>query len=355
MKPLDIAAGQKKQITLPLKPLHAGPDKEYYLKVTFSLAEDTPWAKKGHIVAWDQMKISGDAPSPTKFDTQKMPAAEYNEDAKKITVVGKDFNVVISKDSGAIESYTYRKHKLLSGPLVPNFWRVPIDSDIRSKTDKTCAQWKDAAQKRNVKNIAVKQAGPQSIQIAVDFVLPSIKSEYKNVYTVFGNGQVAVEVSILPDSNLPELLRFGMQMEIPNKYNNMKWYGRGPQETYQDRKTGAAVGIWSADINDNISNYIRPQEYGNKTDVRWISLTDKSGKGLTVYGMPTIDASAWPYTMEDLEKAKHQYELPKRNNITVNIDYKQRGIGGVNSWGALPHDEYRLFPKPYIYKFCLKP
>jgi beta-galactosidase len=353
--PISLAPGEKKQIALPVEPFQAKGDKEYFLQVTFSLAKDTSWAKEGHILAWDQIKVGDGQPAIMQFDVKNMPIVACEENTHRVTVNGKDFSVVISKDAGAIESFVYKKTKLLSGPLLPNFWRAPTDNDVGNEMPKTCALWKEAAGKRQVKSVTAKQLSPQSIQVTVDFELPSISSKYKNVYTVYGSGQVVIEATIEPKKNLPELPRFGMQMQLPARYNNMSWYGRGPQETYWDRKTGAAVGLWSADIDYDISNYIRPQEYGNKSDVRWMCLIDKNGTGLMIHGIPLVDVSAWPYTIEDLEKAAHPFELPRRKNITVNIDYKQRGVGGDDSWGKLPHDEYRLFSKPYNYKFCLQP
>jgi beta-galactosidase len=355
LAPFNIAPGDKKQITLPIQPVGTKPGKEYYLKVTFSLAKDTPLAKKGHILAWDQMKISGDLPVSPKFDSQKMSAIEYKETSEKITVIGKNFNMLINKKSGAIESYTYKKQLLLVSPLVPNFWRVPTDNDVGNKMSETCAQWKNAAKNILINSIIVKRLNEKAIQITAGFDSPDVDFKYKNTYTIYGDGTVIVEAAIDPNKNLPELPRFGMQVQIPNKYKNMKWYGRGPQETYWDRKTGAAVGLWSAGIDYDVSNYIRPQEYGNKSDIRWLSLTDKSGNGLMIYGLPLVDISVWPYTMEDLEKTAHPFELTKRNDLTVNIDYKQRGVGGDNSWGELPHDEYRLLSKVYSYRFVLYP
>jgi beta-galactosidase len=355
LEPLDIGPGQKKQITLPVNQINPQTTSEYFLKVTFSLAKDTLWAKKGHVLAWDQIKVGDGQPVIMQFNVKNMPIVACEENTHRVTVNGKDFSVVISKDTGAIESFEYKKNKLLSGPLLPNFWRAPVDNDIGNEMPKTCALWREAAGKRQVKSVTAKQLSPQSIQVTVDVELPSISSKYKNVYTVYGSGQVVIEAAIEPQKDLPELPRFGMQMQIPNKYNNMKWYGRGPQETYWDRKTGASVGIFSGSVEENIFNYIRPQENGNKSDVRWMCLIDKNGTGLMINGIPLVDVSAWPYTIEDLEKATHSFELPRRENITVNIDYKQRGVGGDDSWGQLPHDEYRLFSKPYNYKFCLQP
>jgi len=189
-------------------------------------------------------------------------------------------------------------------------------------------------------------------------VLPPGDSDYYSTYTVFGSGDVVVENSLKPENlKLPEMPRFGMQMAIPDQFNTMTWYGRGPHESYWDRKTGAAVGLYSGLVEDLIHDYVRPQENANRTDVRWVALTNEDGAGLLAVGLPLLSVSAWPYTMEDLEAAKHIHKLPRRNTVTVNLDYKQMGVGGDDGWTerARPHPEYRLPVQPYTYSFCLCP
>jgi beta-galactosidase len=154
---------------------------------------------------------------------------------------------------------------------------------------------------------------------------------------------------------VPELPRFGVQFEIPDEYSQMDWYGRGPQETYQDRKTGAAFGIYSGKVDDQIYPYIYPQENGNKTDVRWITFTNGSGKGIKISGLPKVDVSARPYTDNILEASTHNYQLPDLPFYSVQVDYKQRGVGGNNSWGLKPLDKYRLLDDKYEYSFLISP
>jgi beta-galactosidase len=151
------------------------------------------------------------------------------------------------------------------------------------------------------------------------------------------------------------LPRLGMQMAMPAQFNKLTWFGRGPQENYWDRKTGAALGLYTGNVNELIHRYVRPQENGNRSDVRWMALTDPNSVGLVAVGMPTIDISAWPFTMQDLEEAKHINEPPQADTITVNLDYKQMGVGGDDSWGARTHPEYTLPAKPYHYRLRLMP
>jgi beta-galactosidase len=135
----------------------------------------------------------------------------------------------------------------------------------------------------------------------------------------------------------------------------MSWFGRGPHETYWDRKTGASLGRYSGSVPEEIHTYVRPQETGNKTEVRWLALTNGFGTGILAVGMPTLSVSAWPWTMEELESAKHTNDLTPGKAITVNLDYKQMGVGGDDSWGARTHPEYTLPAKPYSYRFLIRP
>jgi len=143
-------------------------------------------------------------------------------------------------------------------------------------------------------------------------------------------------------------------MEVPAVLGNMAWFGRGPHETYWDRKTGAAVGRYRGKVEDLIHDYVRPQENGNRTDVRWVTFTDAGGTGLLAVGEPHLSVAAWPYTMADLEAATHIHLLPRRDTITVNLDHRQMGVGGDDGWGARPHPEYTLESRPYDYRFRLR-
>jgi beta-galactosidase len=165
-----------------------------------------------------------------------------------------------------------------------------------------------------------------------------------------------VENRISVAAGLPFMMRFGMQARIPGAYDKMTWYGRGPEESYADRKTGMAVGLYTENVYAPAVEYIRPQEIGNKADTRWVCWTDKNGVGLMAVGLPMIYTSAWYCTMQDMEIARHPYELPKRDAITINIDGAQTGVGGDTSWGARPHKQYQLEAgKTYEYKFRLCP
>jgi beta-galactosidase len=354
-------------------PLAAGT--EYWLNISFVLKEDTSWADKGHVVAWEQFKMPFEVPAGKQVDVSKMDGLKLEESEERVTVTGKDFLVAVGKKSGLIESFktsgeertvsvirgdeteqsgrmVYKE--LMISPLVPNFWRAPIDNDRGNGMPKRLGTWKETGRKREVKNIKAIQISDQAVKIEVEMALTSVDSTYFATYLVFGSGDVVVKVDFTPGKELPELPRFGMQMQMSRSYNQMNWYGRGPHESYWDRKTSAAVGIYSGGVPEQTHLYVRPQENGNKTDVRWAAFTNKEGKGLLIIGEPLLNVSAWDYTMEELEKAEHIHELPRGRTVVLNIDYQQMGVGGDDSWGARTHEEYRLPAKKYSYSFRLK-
>jgi len=353
---MSLGPQEEEKVTVGFIKPELKPDAEYWLKIVFTLAEDTLWAKRGHVVAWDQFKVPFDVPVSPEVAISGMTRVELEDSAKAVVVTGEDFVLRVGKESGTIESFKFGGKELISRALTPNFWRVPTDNDEGNWMPSRLSVWRQAGPGRTVNKVVAKQLHSQAVEITVESSLPAGGCGYRNVYTVYGSGDVVVESSVEASKvKLPNLPRFGMQMAMPGEFNTMTWYGRGPHETYWDRKTGAAVGEYSGKVAELIHNYVRPQENGNRTDVRWVSLTNKDGVGLLAVGMPLLSVSAWPYSMWDLEKARHINEPRHSGKITVNLDYKQMGVGGDNSWGARTHPEYTLGAGAYSYKFRLRP
>jgi beta-galactosidase len=345
-------------LPIPLAPVAPTPGAEYFLNVRYALKADTTWAKRGHVVAWEQVALPLDVPEGPLVALETMSPVRLEQSGDAFTVTGEGFSVAVGRRSGALESFRSGTRELVAAPLVPNFWRVPLDNDIGflllNDMPRRLAVWKAAAPGRKVRSVRAERLAPQVVRIVADATLPAAHSVYLATFTVFGSGDVLVEGRFTPGGELPELPRFGMQMAVPASYATMTWYGRGPHETYWDRKTGAAVGRYSGTVEELIHDYVRPQENGNRTDVRWMALTDDSGAGLLAVGQPRLSVSAWPYTMADLEVATHIHELPRRDTVTLNLDYRQMGVGGDDGWGARPHLEYTLESKPYDYRFRLR-
>jgi beta-galactosidase len=354
---LSLAPGAKRELQLNFTEPNFQPDTEYWIKILFTLAQDTSWAKRGYILAWDQFKIPFDVPQAPVIDSNTMPSLSLNETAQNITITGDDFEIMFETESGALESFVFNEKQLIASAPVPNFWRVPIDNDEGNNMPKRLGVWRNAGPDRTVNSVKAEQLRPQVVRITTEADMPvGTNSTYKNVYTVYGTGDIIIDSNFAPHGDsLPKLPRFGMQMAVPARFNKLTWFGRGPYENYWDRKTGAALGLYAGNVNELIHRYVRPQENGNRSDVRWMALTDANSVGLVAVGMPTIDISAWPFTMQALEEAKHIHEPPPSETITVNLDYRQMGVGGDDSWGARTHPEYTLPAKPYHYRMRLMP
>jgi beta-galactosidase len=355
LPPLAIAAGQSQEIQLTIKQPKLAAGAEYFLKMSFALAADTMWAAKGHVLAWDQLAMPYQAPAAPARNLTRLAALKLTESADAFTIGGNQFTARIGRQSGALEAYEVKGRQLLAAPLAPNFWRAPTDNDRGNDMPKRQGIWREAAARRTINEVKAEQLNPQMVRVTAVASLPAGGSTVRNIYTIYGNGEIEVEQEFTPGGGLPDLPRFGMQMRMAGEYRTVNWYGRGPQENYWDRNTAAAVGRYSEQIDHMFFPYIEPQESGNRTDVRWITLTNRDGFGLKASGMPLLSVSAWPFHMEELERRKHPGEIVPSEDVTVNLDYRQMGVGGDNSWGALQHPEYRLPAKPYRYSFRIEP
>ncbi len=369
LKRLKLGPGEEREVRVPFRKRALEPGVEYILKLTFALDEDTPWAERGHVVAWEQFLLPWEVPPLPGLDVATLSPLQLEETSTTVTVQGSDFTVTISKESGALESFAYQGQELVATPLVPNFWRKPLDNDIENDWDPTftfgvggmpsrSGVWREAGRHRSVRQVTVSQPKPRVVQVVAEVTLTEVASTYRTTYNIYGNGDVVVEGSFTPGrKDLPNLPRFGMQLGVPSRLGTLTWYGRGPHDTYWDRMTSGAFSVWSGPVADFIHDYVRPQENGNKTGVRWLALTGKDGAGLLMAGQPEICISAWPYTSDDLERATHINQLPTRDTITVNLDYRQMGVGGDDGWteNARPWPQYRLPAQPYSYRFVLRP
>ena len=352
---LSTPPNGEEDVTIPIGVIEPGPGKECFLNISFALAEAASWAPKGHVVAYDQMALPVE--SLPAICVTELPGIKVDDSREAVVVQGKDFSVTVGKKSGNIEKYEVNGKSLLTHALAPNFWRAPTSNDYGNGSHKRLHLWKDAGPKREIKKIKVKKEGDCCVRIEVHSVLAGIEAGYTNTYSVCGNGDILVECAYeAPKDRHPEMMRFGMQCAVPQSLSQVTWYGRGPQETYWDRWTGANVGVYTSTVETGVTPYVRPQENGNRIDVRWYALRDQDGFGLLAVGAPLLSASAWPYTMNDLEECRHDAELPRREFNTLNLDYKQMGVGGDDSWGAPVHPEYKLpADQAYRYQFRLTP
>ncbi|MFX1252517.1 MAG: beta-galactosidase domain 4-containing protein, partial [Promethearchaeota archaeon] len=358
---LNVESQKSISVNLNIPKIPVEPGTEYFLKVRATTNLDTPlFLPPNHEVAWDQFKLPFYEPPPL-IDVSKLPRLVLNENDSDIIIKGKNFTLRFNKSKGSLSSLIYNQKELIRSALIPNFWRAPTDNDIGNAMPYSCEGWRDAGENQKIIKFTTKQINDQTIEINVFSTIPVGDSNYHSRYTVYGSCDIVVENKFTPNNEeLPELPRFGMTMILPGEFKNISWYGRGPHETYWDRKTGAAIGVYTGTVWEQYHPYIRPQENGNKTDVRWVTLSNDEGIGLMAVGMPLLSISAHQFLQEDLdfpdnEPHRHTNDIKPRDLVSLNLDYKQMGVGGDNSWGALPHEQYRLPAKEYSYRFRLRP
>ena len=327
---------------------------ECFLKTSFTLKAMQPWAAKGHVLAWDQFEMPWRGAPLMPLSASGMAKLTVQDDETFVVVSNSQVRVTIGKTSGAIESLTLAGQSLLTRPLAPNFWRAPTDNDRGNKAPERLAVWKKAGPERSINKVTATTISPSEIRVEVQAALAAQDSQWITTYSIYGNGDIRVACDFKPDSALPEIPRIGLQMGLDSAYDNVTWLGRGPEENYWDRKTGTAVGLYAKTVDQMNHAYIEPQETGNRTDVRWVAFTNADGAGFVALGEPLLNISAWPYTQDMLEEADHTYNLENSDDITVNLDYGQTGVGGDNSWGAKPHREYTLYPEQTSYSFVLR-
>ncbi len=349
---LDTPPGGSDEVILPLRRPKLRPGGEAWLTVSFALAAAEPWAPKGHPLAWDQFRMPWDAPPRVAVVSLKPVRFEETDDT--LVVRGTGFAAAFDKRLGALEEFTAGRTALVGGPLLPNFWRAPTDPDAANGLPERAKAWRTASRERTLAGFAARRLDGGGVLVQADYALPAGTSTCRVAYTVRGDGRIEVAFTLTPSGVEAEIPRVGLSTRIPAALAAFRWFGRGPHENYWDRKAGAPVGLWTRGIGEMTFPFGPPQENGNRTDVRWFEATGKGGGGLRVDGAEPICFSAWPYTQDDLEAAKHDHELPHREAITLNIDLQQMGLGGDNCWGARPHARYTLRPdRPYAFRFIL--
>jgi beta-galactosidase len=353
-----LAAGETAEVPLQINVTQPRAGAEYFLNVRFLLAEDAPWAAKGHVIAWDQFALGQQPRSDARFS--QMKNLDVTEDADAFVLSNGAVTARVGKKSGALESFEFSGRQYLAGALVPNFWRPPTDNDRGNNMPARQAMWKDAGPNRTLLSLNADKA---TNTITAVFSIPAGHVQETVTYGTTSDGALTVKSVIDIRGELIDMPRFGMQMQIAGELRQVEWYGRGPQENYWDRHLAAMVGRYESDVDHFWFPYTEPQETGNRTDTRWVTFTDAAGNGIRVTGMPTVDFSAWPFRMSELEHRDkpqrtghdHPSEIEMSKDITVNVDYRQMGVGGDNTWGALQHAEYRLREKRYEYAFRLEP
>ena len=332
-------------------------DQELLLNFYFKSKNGAPLIEKGQVMAKQQFCINAYKYPELKNETAQVLKEETNTYVK-LSAGGTD--LYVGKHNGWIDYITVDGKDMLQfrESIVPEFWRAPTDNDYGAGLQRRFATWKNPQMK--VKNVAVND---NSIVATID--MPDQKATLEMTYTLTPEGEIIVREHMTTDkgAKVSELFRYGMSIQMPKQYDQVEYYGRGPIETYCDRKDSEFLGVYKNKVNDEYFEYVRPQESGNHVDVRWFSVIDNSGKGLQFYSNAPMEASALPYTNDQIDDGmhkdkkwgRHSGDLIPSGMTTVHVQQKQLGLGCVNSWGAWPRNEYRLPYKDYDFTFAIKP
>ena len=354
---LSTPPGASETVALDLPGIEA-PGAEVLLTVRFRTREDAPLIPAGHEVAWDQFLLRpADAPAH-----QPGGPLSVRETPEAIEVAGEDFVLRFDRELGTMRSFEAGGRELITSGPAPNFWRAPTDNDYGNGFPVRSGVWRLAGRPpaRALDSMTVARS-PDRVRIESRFSIRSPGAGYTLLHEVFPDGAVAVRARLTEvDEDLPEIPRFGTVLTLPGSLTHAAWYGRGPYENYWDRRSGAAVGRYREVVGAMAHPYVRPQETGTRSDVRWAAITDEDGEGLLVVGMPTVAFSALPYRISDLDGGEtktrtHWADLVPRDEVTLTVDYRQQGVGGDDSWGAVPHRGYTLWPQDLEYRFLLRP
>jgi len=350
-----VAPGKSEVVAVPYRRPGLTPGTEYWLNVRFSLKAATSMLDKGYEVAWAQFLMPFEVPHSV-WHYNKMPTVQVDQTEARgsipaaVVVHGEDFVFIVGRKTGQIGMWQYQGRTVIKESPTLNLWRAPTDNDAA----RLAGLWHEAGLdvlEEHVETLEVVKASPQTVRVTMLTTtnVPGLTARY--VYAIYGSGDIVLEHLVTIPEGMPPLPRVGVRLTLPPENAYLSWYGRGPHENYADRKASAGINIYRAPVEKQYVPYVRPQDYGNKCDVRWASLTDKAGLGLLVVGNPTLEISAQSFAAHDLAAARHTHELKRRADIILNLDFAQAGLGSESCGpGTLP--KYQLTAQAYHY--CLR-
>ncbi|MFH4969453.1 glycoside hydrolase family 2 TIM barrel-domain containing protein [Gaetbulibacter sp. M240] len=354
------------------------PEKEYFINFNVMLNNDEPLLDKYHELASDQFLLQAPAKALQKVVDGKKLQVKYDSKSDQYTVFGSDYEYVFNRQGLGLQSIKFNGKEQLSEPLDLSFWRAPTDNDFGAwkanrDNDSHYFKWRDAAKNPKLKTftfvkpkgkIKGEKLGKDECRFIYEFYYPQIESNNIITYTVNSAGQIHIESELKAQN--PETLefmpRYGLRLAIQQDMDHVEYYGKGPFENYSDRNTAAHVGLYKAKVEDFYVPYIRPQENGYRTDVRWVSFQKKEGQGIRFTANNSISFSAHKNPLEEFDPGntkgqRHTIDITPKNKVWLHIDYKQTGVGGDNSWDkrALAHKPYRIDAKNCSFSFTINP
>ncbi|NLX43502.1 MAG: DUF4981 domain-containing protein, partial [Chloroflexi bacterium] len=355
-----IGPGESVTVALDIEQPEIQPGAEYWLNLRFHQRQATPYAEAGHLVAWEQFRLPWEASAPVLRYAGMAPLT-LEETAACITVTGDDFALAFDRKQGLLASFQVGGQELLSRGPILNLWRATTDNDRgRHRAEPVAETWQRMGLNRLVRlvrEVSAELVSPQVVRVTLrDWQSPAESTfgfASRQVYTIYGSGDVQVHVYFEPSARWGLLPRIGLQLYLAAGYNRMIWFGRGPHESYIDRLASASVGRYSGSVDEQYVPYVMPQENGNKTDVRWVALAADNGVGLMAVGAPYLEVSAHHYTSANLHQAQHTNELQWQPEVELNLDYRQMGLGGA-SCGPGTRPEYWVHSEPTHYSLRLR-
>jgi beta-galactosidase len=354
---LDIGPGKDREIVLPYDIGRIPARHEGILELSFALRDDQTWAPRGHEVAWEQLVVPNH-PYVAPVITSGPRALTVGHDGDRLSVKGAEFAAVF--EGASLVSYRWKGTERLAGPMVPHFWRVPTDNDEGGGRTSFAHRWREAG----LDHLQIVAQAPQIEQLAdgrVRVIAVSRASgtraalDLHTTYDVSPDGTVSVTGHFAVDGELPPLPRVGYLVLLPGKYDAVEWYGRGPHESYSDRKEGARIGRYTAKAGDLHFPYVMAQENGNHTDTRWVEFVDGAGEGLRITSRERFDFTAHDYTDAALLASKQSQVIERDGRVMLSVDLAQMGLGGDDSWSPRVHPEYRLAEPEYKFSFEIRP
>lgn len=357
---LDLAPQAEKIVSLPIN-LDGKQFKEAFVNLSYQLKEDEPLLPKDFEIAKEQLHVKGTWKN--NIELSKGAQMKVINDEESVVFKSENAEIAFDKKTGFISLYNYSGESILKEghQLRPNFWRAPNDNDMGADLQKKLITWKQATEAPVLIKFNFLQLKNNTVEVTATYNLPQVFAQLVLNYELNSAGELRVKASLNIDESkdTPMLPRFGMELILPKNFENISYYGRGPFENYIDRNYSAKVGIYNQTVSQQLYPYIRPQESGNKTDIRWYTISNNE-IGLNIQSDIVLSMTALHCLTNDLDdglqkKQSHPGDIPERDLTSLKIDYKQMGVGGINSWGTLPLEKYSLIDKKYEYLFKIMP
>ncbi len=364
---LDIEPQQTKEFTLSIDKSKLCTEKENLLNIRFKLKNAEYLLSAGHVVAARQLTLNAypfKAPAIAKSPLINSPVVTpqvKDNDYNYLQICGNDFAVEFNRHDGWLSAYNFKGQQLMTdeSQLTANFWRAPTDNDFGAQLQNKYSAWKNPRMKLDSLNF---KTVDNSVLVNAVYSIRQVSAKLLMNYVIGYNGSVIVTEKLIASdtAKVSEMFRFGMQMQIPENYDRVEYYGRGPYENYADRNNASEIGVYKQTVAEQFYGYIRPQENGTRTDIRYWKVLNKGGKGLKFTSDAAFSASALNYSIESLDDGRdkdqrHSAEVPKAGYTNFCIDKVQMGVGCVTSWGALPLPQYRIPYKSYEFTFMISP